>query len=114
MKFFKPEDFEYNYAGLKDWMVYAKRIADCANDKLEREGKRVYSHESRPGWSGWYEDKSTLLEATYQAYVISIEPIKKCEHPKHKVSLTFSIEYDEIYTCSCGARVQPSSFVEEK
>jgi len=118
MKFFTPEDFEFNYMGLKDWPIYAKRISDCANAKLEREGKRIYKS-SYDIWRTERIGKDDFFRgplSTHRAILINIEPIEKCTHPPEKVESTKydPAEYTYTYNCSCGARVEPSGFSEVK
>lgn len=108
MKFFKPDDFDFDTL---------EQCANFANAKLEREGKTVYTdHITDPFWS----DENDKYE-THKALLINIEPIEKCEHPKNKIirrrvdfSVINQVATNIIYECECGARVEPESFKECK
>lgn len=124
MKFFKPEDFNYdNPIGIYSY----EKMAELANAKLEREGKvmrntSINGDVFNQGWS-----TARTYGDTHQALLINIEPIEKCTHPKEKVSAiltkeAFSKEFgvllpvykSEHYKCECGAVVEPKGFEEVK
>lgn len=100
--FFKPSDFGTNlYIQIKDAVA-------ISNSKLEREGRVVYGAETEYSlpWS-----HINLQGTKYQALLIGIQPIIKCDHPKEKVHYT---PYESFHLCKCGAKVEPSSFMEVK
>lgn len=106
MKFFKPEDFELSY------LLSLEDIVDLANAKLEREGAYVYSPPLTYQEHGvWYGHESIYY--TRKAFLINIEPIKKCLHPKEKVTY-MSAYIPRFHRCECGAKVQAVSFEEVK
>jgi len=107
--FFKPEDFK-----IDGFVNTPSENARIANDKLEREGKIVYSNEAAFTWRLSDESKD------HRALLINIEKISPCEHPKEKVELVcwekgdFKDEEYKIFKCECGAKVEPSEFKEVK
>lgn len=116
MKLFTKEDFEYT-------TVLSIHTANVANDKFNRwlyKQIRVYGSSSGTPWHNVSFQEKINISDTHQAYLVGIEEIKKCEHPKEKItwyrsqdihafgSLGSNIEYK----CTCGARVRPSSFEE--
>lgn len=135
MKFFKPEDFilpKENEFGKLEHSILS--IAQIANAKLERGGIELFceSEFDRYDWSG---RKDVREKAKYKAFLINIEPINKCEHPKEKITevrtgmegglivgkiengmpwpgkteLLYGARY---YQCECGVQVEPESFKE--
>lgn len=118
MKFFKPEDFPCQGIGFE---YEQTRMAEAANDKLEREGKVVYIRKGNGEYDslGWTEHQNVV--DNHKALLINIEPIERCKHPAEKVKL-----YNEDGTCifetfmgiltqakcECGAKVKPTQFEE--
>lgn len=112
MKFFKPEDFEDNYASA------AQSIASLANAKLEREGK-IINFEKDYLNNLFYDGKNKKTFFISKALVINIEPIGRCEHPRDKVrwiecGTSGETNIYKQYECECGAKVQPKKFEEIK
>lgn len=105
MKFFKPEDF----GGDSEFTGQGKYWADLANAKLEREGKVLY--EENNYWY-WF---SVPKNPTRKALLINIEEISRCDHSKEKVGYTVGPQLGPaVYTCMCGAKVEPLTFREVK
>lgn len=126
MKFFKLEDFG---SPLAESISELKIYADLANEKLEREGKIVYSSKNSDGYMYWSPSEKMdhmYTRHSHKALLINIEPINKCEHPKDKISYKFGqgLKLEDIrfpgpqkyelphWVCECGAKVQPKDFEE--
>lgn len=86
MKFFKPEDFELVYAhpaaDIKGLM------ADLANDKLERDGVRVYGNIARYDYPTSFS-KSQLDNNTHTGLLVNIESIPQITQHEHAPDLMF-------------------------
>lgn len=112
--------------------------AKLANTKIERYGRKVWGVQNLignpnkdcpgPYWSsvGKLSDIFKDSELAYEALLINIEPIGKCEHPKDKVKLCSPNPFMRItgqldpgdnnntFYCECGAKLRPSTFEEIK
>jgi hypothetical protein len=130
VKFFKKEDFEgpaafyrwvtpdsYEYHQILDFVCMR------ANEKLEREGKVVYtgSRDTTHLMCVWHDSKRETGAMNFnKALLICIEPIEECRHEKEKVMCVVVEGWDKskstsfcnisAYQCECGTKVVPSEF----
>jgi len=117
--FFKPEDFIRCYIGTDE----QRFAANAANEKLEREGRVVYSKLQFPFNSPLFTDWGyATINPTHIALLINIRPIEKCKHPKNKITILTEgetiIRLDEknypYFECECGAKLEIGGFVEKE
>ncbi len=114
MKFFKPEEFLNSSAfdgiflneNIKLKLNQAIIICNLANDKLQREGKVVWSQYTKHTYGPYH--CAEINEATHKAILINVEPLIICEHPSEKVrpNIQNLANVYNGYTCECGARVK--------
>lgn len=105
MDFFKPEDFIS--LDNSHYETQGQRVAAAkdANEKLEREGRVVYSNNAH----AWLEHNSSI--SLKKALLINIEPIEKCAHSKEKVVIKCNEKTGiSFYECACGVEVIPETF----
>lgn len=115
--FFKDEDFPL---ACNSAFIKAEYVVGIANNKLEREGRIVYSVPGRASESAWSDMKCGFN--LYSALLINIQPIEKCEHPIEKVKNQLGTQktvgiyapMQLMYKCECGAEVIPYTFKEIK
>jgi hypothetical protein len=114
--FFKPEDFDHpDFNGNSKPPEY---MAATANAKLKHEGKIMWHYDNEDRWQFSGDDR----HSTHRGLLINIEPIEKCTHPAEKVTSQlmktenkpWGGRYGTIFTCECGAKVQPKEFEEIK
>lgn len=123
---FCPEDFE-NWGPVsrgegrvlgEGERISVYLLAQRKVDKYIKEhGKVVYSiidHHYDSGYRSWVDNDMLGDNHTHQAILINIEEIKKCEHPKEKVSYQLDIRDNKFmmpyHVCECGAKVYPIKF----
>lgn len=101
-------DRETLLANMEGWISEAKDLREKLN--RAKEGleyyatRKVNKYVSNPGTNG------EVARQTLRA----IEPISKCEHPIDKIRMSRPTRnWSKVLQCECGARVKPSSFVEE-
>ncbi len=107
LKFFKPEDFHYQY----DHMLTPERASDRANAKLEAEGKVVYNTYADKQLETWQQLNNPEGLFKIKALLINIEPVEECKHPEDKIS-TYANGIAEYLCRLCGTRVKPTKFEE--
>lgn len=115
MKFFKPDDFILLNKSLCPNASVRIMLAECANAKLEKDGRVVYGNfykgKFATGWCSAESDKWKIEKAI----LVNIESISEpCTHPKEKLS-TVSYSYPSAnnhFICECGAKLEPIAFEE--
>jgi len=112
MKFFEPVDFDdlVPTPSHSENEEFRFKVAEIANDKLEREGRIVYQTKDSQ-LSQWTQ--GTPENAFRIALLINIELTEKCTHPSEKVKWAGTKwEYGAtpLLECECGAKVKPKSF----
>lgn len=132
LNIFRPEDFDgVAFNGLYAREVCANLAAAHLTQWLKENGKRVYGDYHQTEWRNTIQDErqfkvisSNFKNSYYQALLIAIEPIKKCEHgpklvkqlnwiePKTGYNPGLRVHDQVIFECECGARVEPTSFKE--
>jgi hypothetical protein len=117
---FRPEDFnDFVFGNYPKDMQASAAVSHFANARfrswLEENGKKVYLLDNG------HPSKSILYKQyewhTHTAYLIGVEEIKKCEHPKEKVAPVLAVSSrcppgkEIIYwECECNAQVEPYGF----
>lgn len=118
--FFKPDDFS-KITNITNALM--EHITLISNAKLEREGKIVYaSRDFKEITLNKQDEKnhiaisSNFKNSAYQALLIDIKEIKKCDHPSESIVWSrgdINSTYPERiieFRCDCGAKVKPTQF----
>ena len=111
MKFFKPEDFHELsrlHGGIYQTMGEFEAIAQCANDKIEKECKKIEI------------DHNNIDSNIHRIFVstpglINVVFKKECKHPAEKVESYYAKPCDKTskyFKCECGVVVRAQKFYE--